>query len=170
MYVNIHSHTDINPNVPCIRNLTFSEANIIFASGIKGLYSVGFHPWYADTFSDELLNTMTEWLKDDRFVAVGECGLDKNSKVSIEEQLMVFDQQIKLSEKIHKPLIIHCVGCFNELFELKKDSIPFRNGLFMVSGASLNSPDRQYGLVADYPSVNISMKKAFASLPSIKYL
>ena len=126
MYVNIHSHTDINPNVPCIRNLTFSEANIIFASGIKGLYSVGFHPWYADTFSDELLNTMTEWLKDDRFVAVGECGLDKNSKVSIEEQLMVFDQQIKLSEKIHKPLIIHCVGCFNELFELKKRLHPLQ--------------------------------------------
>ena len=126
MYVNIHSHTDINSNIQGIRNLTFSEANIIYASRIRGLYSVGFHPWYADTFSDELMLKMTEWLKDERFVAVGECGLDKNSKVSIEEQLKVFDQQIILSEKIHKPLIIHCVGCFNELFELKKRVHPLQ--------------------------------------------
>ena len=124
MYVNIHSHTDINSNIPGIRNLTFSEANIIYTSKINGLYSVGIHPWYADTCSDELMNKMTEWLTDDRFVAVGECGLDKNSKVSIEEQLNVFDQQIKLSEKVHKPLIIHCVGCFNELLELKKNLHP----------------------------------------------
>ena len=124
MYVNIHSHTVINSNIQGIRNLTFSEANIIYISKIRGLYSVGFHPWYADTCSDELMNKMNEWLTDDRFVAVGECGLDKNSKVSIEEQLNVFDQQIKLSEKVHKPLIIHCVGCFNELLELKKNLHP----------------------------------------------
>ena len=124
MYVNIHSHTDINSNIPVIRNLTFSEANIIYTSKINGLYSIGFHPWYADGFSDELMNKMNDWLTDDRFVAVGECGLDKKSKVSIEEQLTVFEQQIKLSEKVHKPLIIHCVGCFNELLELKKNLHP----------------------------------------------
>ena len=126
MYVNIHSHTDINSNIQYIRDLTFSEANIIFESKIKGLYSIGLHPWFADTFSDELMNKINEWLKDDRFVAVGECGLDKNSKVSIEEQLKVFDKQIKLSEKAHKPMIIHCVGCFNELLELKKRLKPLQ--------------------------------------------
>jgi len=124
MYVNIHSHTDIDSNIPFIRNLTFSDAKIIFESKIKGLYSIGFHPWYADKFSNDFMTKMSEWIKDDRFVAVGECGLDKNSKVSFEEQLKVFELQIILSEKVHKPLIIHCVGYFNELFELKKKYNP----------------------------------------------
>lgn len=126
MYVNIHSHTDIDSNIHVIRNLTFSEANKIFTSKNKGLFSLGFHPWYADMFSNELMNKMNKWIKDDRFVAIGECGLDKNSKVSIEEQVKVFERQIILSEEAHKPVIIHCVGCFNELFELKKRLNPYQ--------------------------------------------
>ena len=126
MYVDIHSHTDIDSSIHGIRNLTFSEANKIFTSKDKGMYSLGFHPWYADKFSNELMNKMNEWIKDDRFVAIGECGLDKNSKVSIEEQLKIFERQIRLSEIVQKPLIIHCVGCFNELFELKKKLIPYQ--------------------------------------------
>ena len=35
-------------------------------------------------------------------------------------QIQVLEKQIELSEKVKKPLIIHCVGCFNELFDLKK--------------------------------------------------
>jgi len=120
MYVNIHSHSGSNSDIHVIRNLTFREADIIFASKNKGMYSLGFHPWYADNYSNEFMNKMTEWIKDDRFVAIGECGLDKNSKVSIEEQIKVFELQIILSENVQKPMIIHCVGCFNELFEIKK--------------------------------------------------
>jgi TatD DNase family protein len=120
MYVNIHAHTDIDTNIHVIRNLTFSGAYNIFATKVKGMYSLGFHPWYADTYSNELMYKMREWIKDDRFVAVGECGLDKNSNVSIEEQIKIFELQITLSENAQKPMIIHCVGCFNELFEIKK--------------------------------------------------
>jgi len=126
MYVNIHSHADVDPDKFVIRNLSFSEAKNIFSSNVKGLYSLGFHPWYADKFSEELMNKMTEWIKDDRFIAIGECGLDKNSKISLVEQLKVFEWQITLSEITHKPLIIHCVGCFNELFELKKRLNPYQ--------------------------------------------
>jgi len=119
MFVDIHTHKSSESNYPAIRNLTFTEAEELFSSNENGFFSVGFHPWFADEFSVESFSKLERWANDKKLVAIGECGLDKNSKVSLDKQMSVFEQQIKLSEKIQKPLIIHCVGCFNELFELK---------------------------------------------------
>jgi TatD DNase family protein len=134
MIVDIHTHTHSSGdnNHPAICNLTFAEAGKIFASDEEGLFSVGFHPWYADEFSTELLNKLSAWTSDPRFIAIGECGLDKNSLVPFEMQIRVFEIQVALSEKNAKPLIIHCVGSFNELFELKKKLNPHQ--LWIIHG------------------------------------
>jgi len=124
MYVDIHTHTKSETKYPAIRNLTFSEAETFFSSGLNGTVSVGIHPWHADDFSEKAIFNLEKWLADKRLLAIGECGLDKNSKVSIEKQLFVFNKHIELSEQVQKPLIIHCVGCFNELFELKRTLNP----------------------------------------------
>ena len=120
MVVNIHTHTSSESSSPAIRNLTFDEAEDLFTSDSKGLVSVGFHPWHADEFTNERMDKLIRWTKDKRLVAIGECGMDKNSKVSMDIQLQVFEQQVLLSEKTQKPVIIHCVGSFNELLDLKK--------------------------------------------------
>jgi TatD DNase family protein len=124
MFVDIHTHRKSESNYPCIRNLTFQEAEVIFNSNKKGYFSVGFHPWFVNEFSEELFKKLEKWAIDSRFVAFGECGLDKNSHVDLNIQIEVFKRQILLSETLLKPLIIHCVGCFNELFELKKHLNP----------------------------------------------
>jgi TatD DNase family protein len=124
MFVDIHTHHSADPDHPAIRNLTFAEAESILASNKKGLFSLGFHPWYAREFSEERMDKLREWSKDSRFVLLGECGLDKNSTSPFDWQLHVFKQQIALSEKAEKPMIIHCVGSYNELFELKKELNP----------------------------------------------
>ena len=124
MFVDIHTHSVPDADSAAIQNLTFTEAGKVFASNQKGLFSVGFHPWFANEFSEESMLQLEKWASDDRLALIGECGLDKNSKVSQQEQIDVFQQQIRLSEKIQKPLIIHCVGCFNELFDLKKTIKP----------------------------------------------
>ena len=75
-------------------------------------------------FTENDFSDLKKHLTDSRIVLIGECGLDKHSEASLEKQLQVFKLQIELSEKLCKPLIIHCVGCFNELFELKKKLKP----------------------------------------------
>ena len=122
MFVDIHTHN--KSKYPSIRNLTFPEAERIFNSSEKGLFSVGFHPWFVNEYTPEIISKLDNWSKDNRFFAIGECGLDKNSKVTLEKQFQVFKLQILLSEEIKKPLIIHCVGCFNELLEIKKELNP----------------------------------------------
>jgi TatD DNase family protein len=79
-------------------------------------YSYGLHPWYLDkkTYHDQL-NKLEVMAHEKRCLAIGECGLDKLSKVDFDFQEEVFIEQIKIANKINKPLIIHCVKAFNEL-------------------------------------------------------
>ncbi|MFT3751926.1 MAG: TatD family hydrolase [Paludibacter sp.] len=124
MFVNIHTHTTPNTKYPAIRNLDFAEAEVFFSSNEKAWVSVGIHPWDVVFFKEELLTFIEKWSADERLVAIGECGLDKNGDATIEKQLDVLSKQIDISELVRKPLIIHCVGCFNELLELKKTIKP----------------------------------------------
>ena len=124
MFIDIHTHKSGKSEFPAIRNLTFQEAINILASLENGLFSIGIHPWNVHESSEKDFSDIENWLTDSRFVAIGECGLDKHSKASLQTQLQFFMKQIELSEKFSKPLIIHCVGCFNELFELKKELKP----------------------------------------------
>lgn len=79
-------------------------------------YSYGLHPWYIE--KDTYLASLQELriaVHEKRCLAVGECGLDKLSKVDFELQEEVFVAQIKIANEVKKPLIIHCVKAFNEL-------------------------------------------------------
>ena len=124
MFVDIHTHSFTPAINPAIRNLTFDMAGSMVASNEQGFFSAGIHPWHAGDYSTELFEKLAAWASDSRFVVVGECGLDKHSPFPMEIQTFVFEQHIILSEKLQKPLIIHCVGCFNELFALKKKMTP----------------------------------------------
>lgn len=51
-------------------------------------------------------------------VAIGECGLDRRSRHSIEEQERVFVWQLGLAAKFDLPVIIHLVGHYQRAFDL----------------------------------------------------
>src|ERR1035437_9104332 len=105
MFVDIHTHKPFGPSeYPAIKNLTFTEAEKILSISEKGLFSVGFHPWNADEFSMENRNKLEKLANDKRFVMVGECGLDKNSNVSLDIQLNVFVQSTFSNH--HKTFVI----------------------------------------------------------------
>ena len=123
MIVDIHTHNH-QSIVPAIRNLTFIEASALLHSEEKGFFSIGIHPWHIDTSSEYKLLQITKWANDKRIIAIGECGLDKHIEIPINIQMDIFKKHILLSEQTKKPMIIHCVGCFNELFEIKKGMNP----------------------------------------------
>ena len=68
--------------------------------------------------------------------AIGECGLDRRSTVSMIEQEAIFATQIEWAIEIQKPLIIHCVKAFSELIKMKKKYQP--NVAFVVHGFNNN--------------------------------
>jgi len=124
MLFDLHTHKKPVSGNSAIYNIPLADVENFLASDVQAQFSAGVHPCFIDDLADEWLEKMKIWLNDARFTAIGECGLDKNSLTPLEKQIEIFKKQIALSEKWKKPLIIHCVGCFNELFELKKQLNP----------------------------------------------
>lgn len=124
-YVDIHTHTkNSTKDVIVVQNLSLSDAEKIIASDSQGFYSVGIHPWDLENVEKDWVVRLEELCKNNKIVLIGECGLDKNTEASLERQSKIFIEHIQLSELVKKPLIIHCVGYFNELITLKKEHNP----------------------------------------------
>lgn len=125
-----------------------------------GLYSFGIHPWRL--CQDDTLSYLETLLKENKIVAIGECGIDRNHKQTIDLQLEVFERQILLSEQYQKPLVIHNVKATADILQLHKRHQPKQawiihgfngteqeakqltdNGLYLSVGESLFYPNRK---------------------------
>ncbi len=110
MFINTHTHLQLYDAKIELVNLHVDSTEK------ANLYSYGLHPWYLDNETYEAqLGKLEVIAHEKRCIAIGECGLDKLSKVDFAFQEKVFVEQIKIANKINKPLIIHCVKAFNEL-------------------------------------------------------
>src|SRR3989344_4509908 len=77
---------------------------------------------------------------DLKVVAIGECGLDyyriTNHETGIMKQKKIFEEQIKLSAELKKPLMIHCREAFADLIEILQAS------RFTFRGLCIFSPEQ----------------------------
>jgi len=121
-YYDIHTHH--RKGKPCLK-----EIYNIVAGKEKPLqddwFSVGIHPWF---LSEEFLPILDSFANQDNCLAIGECGLDfmpqRILHHNIAEQTRFFLYQVALAERLHKPLIIHCVKCFDKILQFKKQQNP----------------------------------------------
>ena len=85
----------------------------------------GIHPWFLnDNNYDQLLNRVKAVTGFPNLVAIGESGFDKLRGPCMELQRKSFEEQIAISEEIKKPIIIHCVRSWEELFIIHKKVHP----------------------------------------------
>ena len=119
-FIDIHTHTSsIQKDVFSIENKYPNSTDF------STPFSIGIHPWYIseNTLQNDI-KIIEEQLSSENCYALGECGLDRITDVDFSLQIKVFKQQIQLSEKYNKPLIIHCVRAFQEIIQLKKEMNP----------------------------------------------
>lgn len=118
-FINIHTHTlKSGDNLIQIVNLNLNQP----CPG-QDYYSYGIHPWALDSVDFQMetaLQCLEERLKSPNVLALGEAGLDKMHKASFEQQIELFERQIKLSEALQKPMILHDVRSHNEIITLRK--------------------------------------------------
>lgn len=118
MFINTHTHRQIY-------DAKLELVNFMPNAGEDkpNLFSCGLHPWYisAESANLQLLN-LKHYSLDKRCLAIGECGLDKLSKVDFGLQTEVFMEQVAIANAVKKPLIIHCVKAFNELINCLNDA------------------------------------------------
>lgn len=103
-----------------IQSLSLTS-DIFFAMPKKKPISLGLHPWYATIDKLELqMKYLTVLARQDNVKMIGECGLDKLKGENIDNQLLILERQITLSEELKKPLILHCARAFDELIAMKE--------------------------------------------------
>lgn len=116
----IHSHYRRGPRI--ITNISPGE-EITTAQG-HAWYSLGIHPWDSDTASAATIESLRRMAADPRVVAIGEAGLDATKGADDATQEALFLEQAKIAEEVAKPLIIHCVGRFGRIMELRRQFKP----------------------------------------------
>lgn len=122
--INSHTHKSSDSGNITIQNIRINNDPMCLAHGPDVYFSAGIHPWDSDGFVLLWLDKLTMLLNYQQVVAVGECGFDKTIDIPFDIQLAVFEKQIIASETMRKPVIIHCVGYFNELIQLRKKLEP----------------------------------------------
>jgi TatD DNase family protein len=81
--------------------------------------AVGFHPHEAKDCDDIAFAEIERLAKDDRVVAIGECGLDYHYMHSPREvQREVFLRHVELSKRLNKPIIVHNRESTDDLLDL----------------------------------------------------
>jgi TatD DNase family protein len=86
------------------------------------LPQLGLHPWWVARRSRDWLDRLRRLLLENPTAGLGECGLDRGPKalknVTFEDQLEVFEAQLRLAEELQRPVTVHCVKAFGHVHGL----------------------------------------------------
>lgn len=78
----------------------------------------GIHPWHAHIATDGWQNRLQSLLEKHPHASIGECGLDQwISTPSLEIQVPIFLQQLRLARQLDRPITIHCLKAWQPLFD-----------------------------------------------------
>jgi len=95
----IDSSIDVNSSLASVH--LSREYDFIYSS-------LGFHPFCADNFSDEVLTSYRKLIDDgERIVSIGEVGLDYKAEATLDKQVLVFSSFLELAKEKELPVIIH---------------------------------------------------------------
>lgn len=118
--INLHTHGSVRtPGVFAVENLMLHENRM--PDNASDSFSMGIHPWFLQKEDiGEQLERLNRLVADERVVAVGEAGYDRRRGADAELQQEVFEAQAKIAEENGKPLVIHCVKGWDELWTSKR--------------------------------------------------
>ena len=120
-YIDIHTHgSKSGSGVFFIENLMAHEERTPDDVPEQAC-TFGIHPWFLNNNNyDQLLNSVRTVTGFSNIVALGEAGFDKLRGPDMELQRIAFEKQVIISERIKKPVFIHCVRAWDELFAVHK--------------------------------------------------
>ena len=93
---------------------------------------IGLHPCYVNENYDSELKFVKDNILEHDYKAIGEIGIDLfHEKKYLEQQVYVFEEQIKLALENNLPIVIHSRDSFDEIYEvLKKFKSENLRGIF----------------------------------------
>lgn len=116
-FFDFHTHSDHSSADVAILNC-YPSAFLTDRPDSDKVVSVGLHPWHVASDFRAHMASLASVLQLPQVVAVGECGLDKLCDSDFALQNEAFDMQMRMAAVVGKPVIVHCVKAYDELFAL----------------------------------------------------
>ncbi|MGL5796671.1 MAG: TatD family hydrolase [Cetobacterium sp.] len=84
--------------------------------------TVGIHPTDISDYNDEIEEKLEKMAKDSKVVAIGEIGLDYHWMTEPKEvQQEIFKKQLKLAQRVNKPVVIHTRDAMEDTVNILKE-------------------------------------------------
>ena len=112
-FVNIHTHSATGTGIELVNIDDLDSApSATFASA-------GLHPWNVGKCDhQQALAAIESLCQNGKVAAIGEAGLDRAINTSISLQMSVFEQQLNIAKRHHRPMIIHCVRAYSDFLQI----------------------------------------------------
>lgn len=124
-FIDIHVHGGTpSSGIFILESLMAHESKI--PAAIAGVaFTYGIHPWFLNESNyKQLIISVESLITHPDIIAIGEAGFDRLRGPSPELQRRAFEDQIIISEKIRKPVVVHCVRAWDELLAVHKKLKP----------------------------------------------
>lgn len=117
---------NVNTIINCGVDIENSKKCIDLSKKYEKIYcALGVHPHEADSVPNNYISKLEKMFEFEKAVAVGEIGLDYHYDFSKREnQIKVFEEQILLSKKLNKPIIVHDREAHKDTLDLLKKHNP----------------------------------------------
>lgn len=117
---------------------------------------IGLHPTSVDTRYEEELEGVLRWLKtENRFVAIGEIGLDLYwDKTFFQEQLVAFEKQVEWAFEFNLPIVIHSREAFSYIYKVL---LPYKNSGLRGIFHSFTGDADEAALMMEFPDFMIGI-------------
>jgi TatD DNase family protein len=105
-------------------DLKTSKGSVKLAQKHQGTVfaALGIHPWVVQSLTDDELQQTLEYVlsqKDNEaLVAIGEIGLDFKYEKVMDKQVKVFDEMLRLAERLDLPVVVHSRGMTEKIIEM----------------------------------------------------
>jgi TatD DNase family protein len=110
----VSNSMDLNTSIGSLK-LAEQYPNMVYAA-------LGIHPWSVSSLTEDELQKTVELISEQRknkaLIAIGEIGLDSKYAKIWDKQMLVFDEMLRLAEKLDLPVIIHSYGTTSQIIDL----------------------------------------------------
>lgn len=117
---------NVNTIINCGTDIDNSNKCINISKRFERVYcALGVHPHEADSVNNNFIEKLKNLFDFKKAIAVGEIGLDYHYDLSKREnQIDIFEKQIKLALEINKPIIVHDREAHKDTLDLLKKYKP----------------------------------------------
>lgn len=119
----IIKHMENNIMIVCTATLNDLDEVINLCETHDNIFgTIGIHPEFADTYTEENLKNIEKYLIHPKIVAIGEIGLDYHyTEENKDKQKELLIKQIQLANKYHKTIVMHTRDAIEDAYKILKE-------------------------------------------------